>query len=63
MSTCNQLQFIRQKQLLPIIGFSAATLWRKVKEGKFPKPVKLSENITAWQVKDIEDWVKGKVND
>ncbi len=62
MDTDNRIQFIRQKHLLPLLGFSAATLWRKVKEGKFPKPVKLSENITAWQIKEVEKWIQGRIN-
>jgi predicted DNA-binding transcriptional regulator AlpA len=48
--------FIRQKQLLPKLGFSAPTLWRKIKQGSFPKPVKLGKNITAWRLEDIDDW-------
>ena len=40
--------FIRQSQLIPnLIPFSAATLWRKVKAGQFPRPVKLSQRVTA----------------
>ncbi len=54
--------FIRQKQLLPMLGFSAPTLWRKVKEGSFPKPVKLSTNITAWNKADILLWIEEKKN-
>ena len=33
MNLSNDIGFIRQKELLPIIGFSAPTLWRKVKAG------------------------------
>lgn len=46
--------YIRQSQLIPVIfPFSSATLWRKVKAGTFPKPVKLGPRITAWRVEDI----------
>ena len=49
-----QTGFIRQAQLIPaIFPFSSATLWRKVKAGTFPKPVKLGPRITAWRVEDI----------
>ena len=35
--------YVRQSQLIPfILPFSPATLWRKVKSGDFPNPVKLS---------------------
>jgi predicted DNA-binding transcriptional regulator AlpA len=49
--------FIREKRLLLFIGFSHSTLWRKVADESFPKPVKLSGRITAWRVKDVYDWM------
>lgn len=56
--------FLRQSQLIPsVIPFSPATLWRKVKDGTFPTPVKLSERITAWRVQDIRDWMQSFSNE
>ena len=37
----------------PIIPVSKSTWWAGVKEGRFPKPVKLGPSITAWRVEDI----------
>ncbi|TSA15034.1 MAG: AlpA family phage regulatory protein [Comamonadaceae bacterium] len=56
--------YMRQAQLIPdVVPFSSATLWRKCKSGDFPKPVKLSERVTAWRVGDIrkflDDQAKG----
>lgn len=49
--------FVRQKVLLQkYVPFSAATLWRLIGAGKFPKPVKVTDQITAWRVSDIENW-------
>jgi prophage regulatory protein len=54
--------FIRESQLVidpkrpqypAPLPFSAATLWRKVAAGTFPKPVKLSNRVTAWRVSDV----------
>lgn len=51
--------YVRQSQLVPhIIPFSPATLWRKVKAGQFPRPIKLSERVTAWAVEDIRAWMQ-----
>ena len=48
--------YVRQSQLIPsIFPFSSATLWRMVKAGTFPKPVKLGPRITAWRVEDIRE--------
>lgn len=51
--------FLRQSTLLQnYVPFSAATLWRLVKAGRFPRPIKVTNQITAWRCSDIEDWVK-----
>ena len=53
--------FIRQSQLIPdIVPFSPATLWRKVKAGEFPQPIKLSERDTAWNVGELRAWLESK---
>jgi predicted DNA-binding transcriptional regulator AlpA len=49
--------YIRQSQLLEIVPFSAATLWRNVANGSFPSPVKLSARVTAWRAEDIRSWM------
>lgn len=41
-----------------ILPFSSPTLWRMVKAGKFPAPVKLSERVTAWRVEDVRAWMQ-----
>ena len=47
-----------KEQRPPILPFSSPTLWRMVKAGKFPAPVKLSERVTAWRVEDIRAWMQ-----
>jgi prophage regulatory protein len=50
--------YMRQSQLIPaIFPFSSATLWRMVKAGTFPKPVKLAPRITAWRVEQIREFI------
>lgn len=45
--------FVRQPTVLNVLGISKTTLWRRVKEGVYPRPVKISTNTSAWRVKDI----------
>lgn len=49
--------FVRIASLRPIVPFSYSTLWRRVRTGTFPAPVKISERITAWRVEDIRAWL------
>ncbi len=43
-----------------LLPASPATIWRKVKDGTFPRPVKLAERITAWRMDDIQDWLTSR---
>lgn len=40
------------------LPFSAMTLWRRVKSGDFPAPIKLSPRVTAWRVGDVRAWME-----
>lgn len=42
--------YIRLPVLKRLYGISAASCWRGVKNGTIPKPSKLSERCTAWNV-------------
>lgn len=42
-----------------LLPFSLATLWRKVADGSFPKPMKLSLRTTAWRVEVVRAWMDG----
>jgi predicted DNA-binding transcriptional regulator AlpA len=48
---------LRQCDLLTLIPFSHATLWRRVGDGTFPKPTKLSERVVAWRVGAVRQWL------
>ena len=58
--------FVRESQLVQSaarpdstapLPFSAPTLWRRVKTGDFPAPVRLSARVTCWKVGDIRAWM------
>ena len=59
LGTLPETGYVRQSQLIPaIFPFSSSTLWRKVKAGTFPRPVKISPRITAWRVEDIRALIR-----
>lgn len=43
-----------KKGLLPV---SPATVWRWVREGKFPKPFKLGDAVTVWDAAEVEAFI------
>lgn len=54
--------YTRAKAICGKYPISPASLWRKVKEGTFPKPIKLSAGITAWKNVDLIEWEKDPLN-
>jgi prophage regulatory protein len=52
--------YARISKLTEIVPMSKATIWRKVKDGTFPKPIKLGARITAWLLDDIEVWLAAR---
>jgi prophage regulatory protein len=53
--------FVRLASILAPRGpipVSKSTWWAGVKAGRFPKPVKLGPNTTAWRVEDIRTLIE-----
>lgn len=40
-----------------ILPVSPATIWRWVRDGKFPKPFKIGPCVTAWDMADVENFI------
>ena len=54
--------FVRQSDLLPsIVPISPATLWRWIKKGDFPAPVRLGDNLVAWRSDHVLKWISERV--
>ena len=51
----------RSPPVTPLIPVKKSTWWAGVKDGRFPKPVKLGPRTTAWRVEDIRDLIENGV--
>ncbi len=49
--------FIRAAELAKLLSVSKGTVYRWVKVGIFPKPVKLGPQVTAWKAQDVQAWM------
>ena len=45
--------FVRIKTVLAVYPISRAAWWAGIKAGRYPKPVKLGPNTTAWKASEI----------
>ncbi len=50
--------FVRLPIILNIFPVGRSTWWQGVKDGKYPKPIKIAERAVAWRVEDIKSLIK-----
>ena len=57
-----RIGYTRPKDVQSYFGFSPATYWRKIKNGTFPKPIKLSAGISGNKDSDLDEYEKDPEN-
>ena len=50
-------RLIGRKEVLILIGISNATLWRWIKAGRFPAPLKIGKKKVAWRSSVLAGWI------
>jgi prophage regulatory protein len=58
MTTTLPNRAIRLPAVCKTVGLSKATVWRLIKERKFPPPFKIGKRAVAWLEGDIAGWLE-----
>ena len=53
-------KILRRLDVQRITGLSKATIWRLVKEGSLPRPIKLGARAVGWKSNEIADWIESR---
>ena len=54
------MQVIKLKTVIQLTSLSSATIYRLIKNGEFPKQLKLAERSSGWLLEEINDWLESK---
>lgn len=57
----NTFRLLRLPEVKMTVGLGRSSIYRMVGEGNFPRPVHLSLRAVAWSSKDIDRWVRDRV--
>jgi len=49
---------IRQPQVFQMFPIGKTTWWKGIKEGRYPKPIRLGARAVGWRVQDILDLIE-----
>ena len=56
-------RMMRMAEVVQVTGLSKTTLWRRVKAGDFPPPVRfgsLATRSVGWRESEIEGWLNSR---
>ena len=54
------LRIIRRHGLRQLTNLSLATIYRLIKRGDFPRPIRLSAQAVGWDINDVNAWIEGR---
>ena len=52
---------LRRKQVESRTGLSRSTIYLRIKEGSFPKPISLGARAVGWLELEIEEWLDHQI--
>jgi len=55
-----EVKIIRRKEVERITGLSKASIYRKMRTGAFPLPLKLGARAVAWRADEIHEWIENR---
>lgn len=56
-----QKEFRKLPEVVRMTGLSPATIYRLAREGKFPRPIKLGERASAWDLSAVLEWMESRI--
>ena len=55
-------RLLRRREVEEITALSRSTIYRMVKTGQFPQPVKIGSRAVRWRLSDINAWIDSRTS-
>jgi len=56
-----KLSILRRKQVEKRTGLSRSTIYLRIQEGTFPRPINLGARAVGWLENEIEKWLMDRI--
>lgn len=53
-------RILRMRDVLDCTGLSKSTLYRIIRDGEFPKPVRITSQLVGWRASVIQEWIESR---
>jgi len=54
-------RFLRLTEIKNLTGLSRSTIYMRIAEERFPRPIKLGDRAVAWLERDINTWMEQQI--
>ena len=56
-----QVRFLRLPEVLARTGLSRSTVYVRLDEGRFPRPVSLGGRAVGWIESEVDEWMRERI--
>lgn len=53
---------LKETEVLEMVKISNGTLRTLIKQNKFPKPYKITQNRNVWVKQEVQEWINNKID-
>lgn len=57
----NQEKLLRLPDVCAAVGMRKGGVYKAIREGRFPAPVKLGERAVAWPASAVQGWIAARI--
>ena len=55
------MRLIKLTEVEAKVGFRKSSIYQRIAEGTFPRPVKIGPNAVAWPESEIDAWISERI--
>ena len=59
--TRKQVRFLRLPEVLARTGLSRSTIYVRLEQGRFPRPVSLGSRAVGWVEAEVDEWMRERI--
>ena len=56
-----QVRFLRLPEVIARTGLSRSTIYVRLDEGRFPRPVSLGGRAVGWIESEVDEWIRERI--
>jgi len=56
-------KILRLPAVKALTGYSRSSIYLKISNGTFPKPISLGDRAVGWLANEIEDWINTRIKE